>query len=156
MSQPPRDSGYTLIEVMVTIALFGALMAIAVGGYDHWARASEQSGTARELQTRLRSTHQRAITEGTAMCVLFDTTASRYTVYRGTCAARGSKLNGPYDAEGSQVRLTSPSFAGSGAPGVTFYARGTATGGSVKVTRDDSAKVYTVNVEQLTGRVSLG
>lgn len=155
MSQPPRDSGVTLIEVLVTVALMGVLMAITVAGYDRWSRASEQSGTARELQTLLRSTHQRAITEGTAMCVLFDTTAARYTVYRGTCGATGTKLEGPYDVDGPQVAITSPSFAGSGGPGVTFYARGTATGGSVKVTRSGSTKVYTVNVEQLTGRVSL-
>ena len=156
MSQPDRDSGFTLIEVMVVVALLGALMAISVGGYDRWSRASEQSGTARELQTLLRSTHQRAITEGTAMCVLFDTAAGEYAVHRGTCAALGAKVDGPFQVDGPQVHLASPTFVGSGGPGVTFYSRGTATSGTVQVTRTGSSKVYTLHVEQLTGRVSLG
>jgi len=155
VSQPDRDSGFTLIEVIVVVALLGALMAISVGGYDRWSRASEQSGTARELQTLLRSTHQRAITEGTAMCVLFDTTADEYAVHRGTCAAPGDQVDGPFRTDGPQVHLASPAFVGSGGPGVTFYSRGTATSGTVQVTRTGSSKVYTLRVEQLTGRVSV-
>ena len=155
MSQPERDNGFTLIEVLVVVALLGALMAIGVGGYGRWSRASEQSGTAREVQTLLRSTHQRAITEGTAMCVLFDTSQGTYAVRRGTCAAPGATVDGPFSVGGPEVHLASPTFAGSGAPGVTFYSRGTATSGTVQVTRSDSSKVYTIHVEQLTGRVSL-
>jgi prepilin-type N-terminal cleavage/methylation domain-containing protein len=157
MSQTPRDSGFTLIEVLVTITLLGVLMAMAVSGWSSWARASEQSGTARELQSLLRSTHQRAVTEGNAMCVQFDTTANHYTVYRGVCADPGrQQLLGPYETDGGQVRLASPDFTGSTvASGVTFYARGTATPGTVKVTRDGSTKVYTLAIEGLTGRVSL-
>ncbi|HYF72563.1 MAG TPA: GspH/FimT family pseudopilin [Nocardioides sp.] len=155
MSQPERDNGFTLIEVLVVVALLGALMAISVGGYDRWSRASEQSGTAREVQTLLRSTHQRAITEGTALCVLFDTAQGEYAVRRGTCATPGATIDGPFSVAGPEVHLTSPTFAGSGGPGVTFYSRGTATSGTVQVTRTGSSKTYTIHVEQLTGRVSL-
>lgn len=157
MSQPSRDSGYTLIELIVTITLMGVIMAIAVGGWSSWARASEQSGTARELQTLLRSTHQRAVTEGNAMCVQFNTSSNDYTVYRGTCADTGkTKVQGPMKTNGKQVQLVSPAFTGTTVPtGVTFFARGTATPGTVQVTRSGSSKVYTLAVEGLTGRVSL-
>jgi prepilin-type N-terminal cleavage/methylation domain-containing protein len=43
MSNPRRDSGFTLIEVLVSIALMVVLMAIAVSGWSAWARAGEQS-----------------------------------------------------------------------------------------------------------------
>lgn len=157
MSQPPRDSGYTLVEVLVAVVLLGVLMAMAVGAWSSWARAHEQSGTARELQSLLRSTHQRAITEGNAMCVQFDTLANQYTVYRGVCADPGrEELLGPYETDGGQVRLASPAFTGSTVTsGVTFFARGTATPGTVTVTRDGSSKIYTLAIEGLTGRVSL-
>lgn len=157
MSQPSRDSGFTLIEVMITVALMGVVMAFAVSGWSSWARASEQSGTARELQTLLRSTHQRAVTEGNAMCVQFDTTSNDYTVYRGTCADTSKvKVQGPFDTNGGQVQVASPAFTGTTAPtGVTFFARGTATPGTVKVTRSGSSTIYTLAVEGLTGRVSL-
>ena len=47
-------------------------MAFAVSGWSAWARSSEQSGTARELQSLMRQTQQRAVTEGRAMCVQFE------------------------------------------------------------------------------------
>ncbi len=157
MPQPARDDGFTLIEVLVTITLMSIVMAFAVSGWSNWARASEQSGTARELQSTLRSTQQRAITEGNAMCVLFDGSGGRYTVYRGACSDAGKvKVEGPVTTNGAAVRLDAPAFTGTTVPtGVTFYARGTATPGGVRVTRNDSSKVYTVAVEGLTGRVSL-
>lgn len=153
MSQP-RDHGFTLIEVIVAIGLACTLMAFAVAGYHRWSAGSQQSGTARELQSLLRNTQQRAVTEGTAMCVLFDTAADSYRVLEGTCAAPGDQLEGPFETADARVELASPLFA-SGAAGVTFFARGTASPGSVKVTREGSTKVYTVAVEGLTGRVSL-
>jgi prepilin-type N-terminal cleavage/methylation domain-containing protein len=151
MSQPPRDSGFTLIEVLVTITLLGVLMAIAVSGWSSWARASEQFGTARELQSVLRETQQRAVTEGTAMCVTFADTA--YTVWRGSCTTAApprTRVLGP-QAVASGVRLTSVDVP----LGVGFTARGTSADGSVTVTRSGSSKVYTLEVDGFTGRVSL-
>ncbi len=67
----------------------------------------------------------------------------------------GSEVGGPFKTDGAQVHVASPSFAGTPGTGVTFFARGTATQGTVKVTRTGSSKVYTLAVEGLTGRVSL-
>ena len=153
-----RDRGFTLIEVLVTVSLMGLLMGFAVSGWSSWAQASEHSGTARELQSVLRQAHQRAITEGRAICVDFDVAGNRYTMFRGACddAARVRVL-GPVTGDSADVRLAAPSFTGvSGTgTGVTFSARGTAWPGQVKVTREGSTKEYVVRVEGLTGRVSL-
>lgn len=155
MSQPARDSGYTLIEVMVTIALMCAVMAIAVAGFNRWSAASQQSGTAREIQSLMRQAQQRAVTEGRAMCVQFTSSPARYTLYRGACDdSAKAKVNGPFETNGSGVGIGAPVFTGSSG-GATFFARGTASPGSVTVTRDGSSKVYTLEVEGLTGRVSL-
>jgi len=157
MSMPTRESGATLIELLVTISLFGAMLAIVLSGWSSWANASEQSGTARELQSLLRQTQQRAVTEGRAMCVQFDVPGDRYSVYRGACddTAR-TVIRGPIATGSPQVHLASPAFVEAGtATGVTFYARGTATPGTVEVTRSGSATVFTLAVERLTGRVSL-
>ena len=151
---PSRDHGFTLIEVLVTVGLASVLMAFAVAGYHRWAIASEQSGTARELQSLLRNTQQRAVTEGTAMCVQFDTAANTYRVVEGTCDDPGVQLQGPFRTADDRVAIASPSFT-AGSTGVTFFARGTASAGSVQVVRDGSTKVYTIDVEGLTGRVSL-
>jgi len=154
-----RDAGASLIEVMVSVVLLGVMAAIAVSGWTAWARASEQSGTARHIQSTLRQTQQRAVTEGKSMCVNFDTAAQSFTVYRGACDDAGKvPVEGPLRTESSAVRLASPSFTspiGSPSSGTTFTARGTGWPGDVLVTRDGTTKTYRLTVQGLTGRVSL-
>jgi len=158
MSHPNRDSGFTLIELLVVISLMGVMMAIAVGGWNSWAKASAHSGAAREIQSAMRQAQQQAVTEGRATCFAFDDVADTYSVYRGRCSESTKSLfRGPV-AIAAGVHITSPSFtsaAGTQVPSVTFAARGTGSGGDVDITRDGSSKTYTLTVDWLTGRVSL-
>ena len=158
MSHPQRDRGFTMIEVMVTIALMGTLMAIAVSGWSSWAKASAHSGAAREIQSAMRQSQQQAVTEGGAMCFLFDDGSDSYAIYRGRCSDAAKVLaRGPVKLA-SGVRISTPSFTSEANvpnPGVTFASRGTGSPGTVAVTRDGSSTVYTLSVEGLTGRVSL-
>lgn len=149
MRKAAPDSGFTLIEVLVAISLASILMAFAVSGWSGWARASQQSGAARGLQAALRQTQQRAVTEGGGMCVsLADAT---YTVWRGSCAtpvASRTRIDGPVQvAKGVHLAPVGTE--------VSFSARGTATSGTLTVSRDGSTKVYTLQVEGFTGRVAL-
>lgn len=158
MTHPRTDGGFTLIELLVAISLMGVMMAIAVGGYSSWAKASAHQGTAREIQTILRQAQQQAVTEGRATCVQFAPAAGTWTLFRGACDAPSRQtLSGPHRASSEAVAVDAPVFTGpSGATdGVTFYARGTAWPGELRVRRDDSSKVYVIKVEGLTGRVSL-
>lgn len=152
------DGGYSLIEVMVTIAIMGTLLTIAVGGFRHWALARDHEGAATNLQTVLRQTQTRAITEGTSFCVTFDTAASTYTVWRYACGTPMVKVSGPFEMNDARVHLRNPEFLypdGSIGSGLTFKPTGTATDGQVRVDRDGSAKAYVVDVEGFTGRVSI-
>jgi type II secretion system protein H len=158
MSDSDRDGGFTLVELLVVMALLGLMMAIAVSGWSSWVEASAHKGTAREMQTVMRQTQQRAVTEGRAMCVWFDTAANSYTVYRGACDDPAKqKVVGPHETNSRGVRISGPAFTSPGgtSAGVTYYARGTAWPGEVSVVRDGSSKVYLLTVEGLTGRVSL-
>jgi prepilin-type N-terminal cleavage/methylation domain-containing protein len=166
VSQPDRDSGFTLIEVLTTVVLMGVVMSFAVLGFSRYSAAYEQKGTARSLQSALRQVQQRAVTEGRAMCVEFASTT--YTVWRTACdPSTGRKVEGPTATESAQVHLEVT-------PGQTlaFTPRGTATWstissdpadascGGVKafhvlVTREGSTKSYRLCVAALTGRVDL-
>jgi type II secretion system protein H len=159
-----RNAGFTMIEVMVTIVLVGIMMAIAVGGYRSWAFAHQQSGTARTLQSVLRQSQQRAVTEGRSVCVEFNTAANTYTVYRAStptlpACSDPAKVNvrGPVTTAGKSVRLRTATFASpDGAVAkVSFTPHGSAWAGEVTVGREGSSKVYVLTVEGLTGRVSL-
>lgn len=151
------DGGFTMLEVIVTIGVAGILMAVAVSGWQGWARASAQDGLVTELRGVLRSAQQRAVTEGSSTCVLFDAAGDSWQVFRGRCeSASKVRIDGPVDA-GDGLDLDAPLFtvtAESTSTGVTFSPRGTATPGSVRLRRDGSETVVTLRVEGLTGRVT--
>ncbi|MGV3561922.1 MAG: GspH/FimT family pseudopilin [Nocardioides sp.] len=153
------DGGFTMLEVIVTIGVAGILMAVAVSGWQGWARASAQDGLATELRGVLRSAQQRAVTEGSSTCVLFDADAESWQVFRGRCdSSTKQRIEGPVGVEDG-LDLHAPLFtvsAESTSSGVTFSPRGTATPGSVRLRRDGSDTVVTIRVEGLTGRVTEG
>jgi prepilin-type N-terminal cleavage/methylation domain-containing protein len=158
MASQNRDSGFSMIELLVTISLLVIMMAIAISGWTSWAKASNQSGRARELQSVMRQAQVRAVTEGRAICVSFRVPPQNdYTVYRGACGSTTETVLGPVVSQSAEVRLSAPTFTGTSgvSTGVTFNARGTAWPGSVQLTRAGSSKTYTLTVEGLTGRVSL-
>ena len=159
MTRPrtPVDAGYTVLEMVVTIALAGTLMAIAVSGWQGWTRSVDHEGTATRIQSVLRDAQQRAVTEGSSICVSFSTAADSWTVRRGSCASPGAQLDTD-TVDAGHVGIDQPTFAdGAGSPGtgVTFFPRGTATPGKVDVVREGTDTVWTVRVEGLTGRVSI-
>ena len=154
------DAGTTLVEVMVVMALVGALMAMAVWGIRGWAISAAHKGTAQQVQTVLRTTQQRAITEGTSFCVEFDTATDRYAVFRFACGDSARVKTAGWFATGSgEVQLSGPAFldaSGTAQTGVTFTPRGSAWPGQVAVVRNGSSVSYEVEVEGMTGRVSVG
>lgn len=154
-----REAGFTLVEVLVTMALMGLVMAFAVTGWNAWAASRQHSGTAQEITSHLRQAQQRAVTEGRATCVLFDVGRSEWSVFLGACdSTEKVRVQGPVKTASPKVVIASAAFTGTasiGQPGVTFSARGTAWPGQVSVTRPGTSKTYVVKVEGLTGRVSL-
>lgn len=168
---PTRDGGFTLVEIMVTLALFGVLAAMAVSGTRSLVAAEGQRGTADSVASTIRNAQVRAVTEGKAMCLTFDVAADTYTLLRfvvppssatgptvTACGGVTEKVNGPIKVEDGRVDITSAAFTapdGSVGTGITFRAAGSASPGTVKIARGGSSKVYTLTVEGLTGRVSI-
>lgn len=152
------DRGFTLVEVMVALALFGVLSAMAVSGFRDLVAAEGQRGTADSVASTIRNAQVRAVTEGVSMCLSFDVAAETYTLSRFTCGTATQRLNGPVQVEDGRVDLTSAAFTapdGSSSPGITFRPTGSAYPGTLKISRHGSSKVYTLTVEGLTGRVTI-
>lgn len=154
------DGGATLVEVMVVVGMIGALTAMAVWGIRGWATANAFKGAGQQVQSVMRTTQQQAITEGTSFCVMFDTAADTYAVYRLSCTDPGRvKTAGPYTTGSKSVHLFGPVFRDAGdvaRTGVTFLPRGSAWPGQVSVVREGSSLSTVVRVEGMTGRVSAG
>jgi prepilin-type N-terminal cleavage/methylation domain-containing protein len=151
------DDGVTMVELVVVIAMMGALMAFAVVGWSAWASASAQDGAASTLEGTLRQAQQQAVSDGWATCVRLDAAADTWTTYEGACGSGGAQIAGPVGLGDQRLDLLDVAFAPAedgSTTGVTFSARGTASPGSVKIARDGSERVLTIAVEGLTGRVT--
>jgi len=160
----PRDTGSTLVETVVTLALAGVLSTIGLFAVRSFLAANREQGTATEIRSVLRNAEEKALSQGRTYCVYFTTTT--WTTYKSDCTVAADKTDGPGQVSDSAISLASITFP---APNQAilgqatscpvagkcayFYPRGTALAGSLQVTR--SSKAYTLTVEGLTGRVSL-
>jgi prepilin-type N-terminal cleavage/methylation domain-containing protein len=67
---PIGGAGFTLIELMVVLAVFGIVSAIALPGLNKFLRSVELSGTVERMGTSLRVVRQRAVTENNNYIVI--------------------------------------------------------------------------------------
>lgn len=147
------ESGFTLIELLVAILLFGVMVGLAVAPYSAYRLRQQHIGTARELVAFLRRAQVRSVSEETRYRVDFTSTSAKMYRDNGTTFVLVQQTA----PATSKVTYSGASFTQSGggtAASVTFYQKGSADKGSVKVVRSGSSKTYTISVEGLTARVS--
>lgn len=154
------EGGFTLIELMVAVALMSVVGALSLTALVNYQKAADLEGSADDLVSALRTGAQRSVTEGRTFCMSFDTTTNSYTLYRSTCASTSLVALPAKRTRGPAV-LSAPTFTpansardvcqvGSGC--AYFYPRGTGSPGTVVVRRPDG-KSITVTIEGLTSRV---
>ena len=152
------DAGLTLVELLVGMVIVTILAVSSVSGWTRYQRAVEHRGTAQELVSALRNAQQSALAEAATYCVSFNTSNRSYELKKFSCGATGQVAKPATRTQSTRVSLSSPAFLqtdGTTTADVSFFARGSATKGAVRVRRAGSAKTYTILVEGLTGRVSL-
>jgi len=158
------DSGFTLVEMIVAIALMGIVMSIGILAMRSFLISNRESGTAFGIRSALRNASELSVSQGRTYCVYF--TATTWTTYRSDCTVAADRVGGAQQVSDPSITLSAFAFAApaTAIPGQTtscpttngcayFYPRGTALGGSLQVVRP--GKTYTINVEGLTSRVSM-
>lgn len=169
-----RQDGYTLIEVLIVMSLLSVIVTLGASAFQRYGhRQSLEAGTDR-IVGELRGLQQRVVSEsnplvygarivpdsGSLQLIRYNPTAaagSRCSITE-TVALSGGLMSYP-------VTLRNPSFTaieptptcttelGAGSY-VFFFARGTATAGSVEVFQPNMSASETITVGSLTSRVS--
>lgn len=160
--RPKNRAGFTLIEVLVVLAIIGIVSMIAIPGYLSWMPGIRLKTAARELYANLQKAKLRAIKEGRPIRVRFNNGAGFYYF----------DLDNNNAQDTGELRINLADYAdvafGSGnatqnwngtattqATVITFNANGTANSGSVYITNlNNPAECYAVT-SQISGSLKL-
>lgn len=151
------DDGITMIELLVGMVIVSLLSVLSVTGWSNYQRSAELRGSAERLVSTLRNAQQSSLAEAVTYCVAFDPATRSYRSWKFACGS-GTPVGPAQKTASPRVALTSPVFvqaSGSTTANLQFLPRGSATKGSVVLTRQGGTRSYKITVEGLTGRVSL-
>jgi len=76
-----RQSGLTLVEMMMAIAVLAVLTAVAVPNYLSWLPDMRLKDAAGDIRSDIQLARQKAIRENGNVALLFDMSANRYTIF---------------------------------------------------------------------------
>lgn len=76
-----KTSGFTLMELMVTIAIISILSMIAIPNIIAWVPKFRLGGASRDVLSILKKTRLRAVKDNTNCVLMFDTGNARYTAF---------------------------------------------------------------------------
>jgi type II secretion system protein H len=157
-----REKGFTMVEIIVVIAIMAIMMAISVPSFVDWRKNANYRKTANEITSIMREARSLAVSKGLQHQVVFNPTSKCYqlqsyniatnsfnTASQTSCAPPDVTLRDSLDGTSTAVMT------------VIFKTNGTATisggpeaptSGNVSV-NDSGTQKYLVTVMQ-TGRVS--
>lgn len=85
----PKGSvvGFTLLELLVVLAVMATLFALAVPSYTQWIGEANSRKAARDVASVLRSARAQAISKDQEYSVAFDLDSNRYRILQGDGAS---------------------------------------------------------------------
>ena len=141
-----RCSGFTLIEVIVTLAILGLALVLVAGYKPPWSSGLGLKGTASELASGLRLARSEAIAGNRPVAFDLDVTGHVYRVGAGAVRRLPANLS-------IELLTITGERRGANAGDIRFNPDGSSTGGRIALA-DDKQRVA-VGVDWLTGRVSV-
>lgn len=155
------EDGFSLIELLVVMVLLSLMGTLTITSYRAYDRSQDHKGATREVVGLLRNAQVRAVSEAATFQCVFTTTELK--IYRDGAIPPTATPTRTYSLTENRFTgnlefvIASPNgfqHPDGLKPNCFFYARGSATSGTIEVRRKDTAALRGVTVEGLTARVS--
>src|ERR1700756_3064822 len=143
---PNRCSGFTLIEVIVTLAILGFALVLVAGYKPPWSSGLGLRGTASELASGLRLARSEAVASNRQVRFDLDVTGHVYRVGAGAERRLPANLS-------IELLTIIGENRGARVGDIRFNPDGSSTGGRISLA--DGKQHVAVGVDWLTGRVSV-
>jgi general secretion pathway protein H len=141
-----RESGFTLVELVVVLAIAAALLAIAPMALQRYRESADYRGTLRTMAAGLAEARHTAVTGGRVVAFSVDLAARRFGVEGRPARELPESLT---------VRATvADTELLDNVARIRFYPGGNATGGSIELVRASGTGAR-LRTDWLDGRVSI-
>ena len=141
-----RARGFTLLEVIVVLAIAGIIMAVVLGAPLRSATAGDLKASARMLASGLRQAQSTAITTRRDAVMTIDVEAREFRV--------GNEARTVSDKVDLKLYTAQSEVSSERLGAIRFYPDGSSTGGRITVSSGE--RKYLVDVDWITGRVTIG
>ena len=141
-----RCAGFTLIEVIVSLAILGFALVLVAGYKPPWSSGLGVKGTASELASGLRLARSEAITSNRPVVFDLDVTGHLYRIGKGAPRRLPANLS-------IELLTITGEKRGANIGDIRFNPDGSSTGGRIALA--DGVRRVAVGVDWLTGRVSV-
>ena len=144
------SKGFTLIELMIVIAIIGILSAVALYGWRGYQDNVNLRTAARDVVTDISACKQRAVSEGVQYCMQFTDGSPNYSINASSCGAPTQTQAKNLTSFGSGLTISNTNFT---SDQVSFLPRGTLssnTGTIVLTNSKNSTATITINITSRT------
>jgi general secretion pathway protein H len=143
---PTPVAAFTLIELIVTLAVLGLALVLITGYKAPWSTAFGLKGTAAELASGLRLARSQAIAANRPVALDLDLAGHRYEVGDGPPHALPAKLS-------IELLTVAGEDRGRTTGDIRFNPDGSSTGGRISLA--EGGRRVAIGVDWLTGRVTV-
>ena len=149
-------TGFALVEILIVIAIFGVLTAIAAPGISAWVETFHFKNTIREIGITMQLARMKAITSGVEYRVVFDLDAETFCLERGN-QADGSDMwipEGVVSDVSSWVDIAFVNSYTTGKRNKQFNPNGTSSSGSLRLNNAKGQKCK-ITLTPATGYINI-